>query len=99
MRTGISPTTPVARNSSSTAFRWIGQQIPAGLGMGIEDKTPDVHRKLASMVPTSQGYRMESPKDGFGLGIPIQVHNEFHGSDPVENAHKVVNALVWASKR
>lgn len=84
--------------SPSTVFAALGEQIPAGLGVGIDKGTPGVHRKVASMVPTSSGYTMTSPNPGSaggGIHAPITIT----GRDPVEAAHLVANQIAWLAKR
>lgn len=84
--------------SPSKVFEDLGRQVPRGMAQGIGKDTPEVHKKLARMVPTDVGYRMTSPGGSAGSSDlpPINVHGV---EDPVATATIVANELVWRNRR
>lgn len=85
-------------HSPSRVFADLGRQIPAGLAVGIDKGTPEVHRKVASMTPTNGGYQLSRPSAAAAAAAsgPIQVYGV---EDPVATATLVANELVWRNRR
>lgn len=89
--------TALGIHSPSRVFEQLGRQVPAGMARGIDKGTPDVHRKLATMVPSGSGYQMAARPRGFG-GIHGDV-NVYGAQDPVATASAVSNELFWRAQR
>lgn len=89
-------------HSPSRVFRDLGRQIPAGLGLGVDDGTSSVHSKLRALAGNyggALGNVSGSVKGGVTPSVPVQMEVHQYGMDPATAAAEISNALVWRNRR